>query len=361
MSQPTLLTLVGDAEKQLATLPAALARCCVTSPPYWGLRDYGFDGQIGLEATPEEWIDRLVAVFAQVHRVLTADGTLWVNLGDAYSTGTTAKRKASKTASHGGWTDAALDRRVNAKGIGAKNLIGQPWMLAFALRAAGWNLRQEIIWFKNNPMPESAKDRPTRTHEHIFLFSKSPRYYYDHKAIKEPCSENTHARRPKVAGHQHGKTGKQHSTVDHNRDRTVGVGYNARPTKGCPNGLNPKAAAIDAGNHKGPRPKQNDSMSAALGEIVKTRNSRSVWKFPTQAYKGGHYATFPEELPRRCILAGSAPGDVVLDPFGGTFTTAVAAILMGRKAVMVEGNPKYAEQGRERCLKACGVFIQDHS
>lgn len=444
-----LEVLIGNSLEQLRARPSGSVRMVVTSPPYWGLRDYshtaefgpGNDGYnaafdwarevaanwnrlygtpfnryvarkptkrkerwvshvsaecrwadgswcaYGLEPTLAEYIAHTVEIFEEVRRVLADDGTLWLNLGDAYNSGTKAQRKPDTTdktgfGKHGYWTNDNIVNRVYAPTLKPKDLIGQPWRIAFALQDAGWYLRQEIIWEKNNPMPESAKDRPTRTHEQVFLMSKRPRYYYDYKAILEPCSENTHARMPKVAGHQHGATGEAHSTTGHNSGprmrpiggqskaggqnrtysgntpeyQTVGIGDGERTRKGAPNGLNPKAASIDAGNHQGARPKQNDSWSENHLGVTLLRNSRSVWRFPTQGYKGSHFATFPEELPKRCILAGSKRGDVVLDLFGGTFTSAIAARMTGRKAVMCEQMPSYAQQGRERYNQATGLF-----
>lgn len=461
-----LEVLIGNSLEHLRARPKGSVRMVVTSPPYWGLRDYSHtcefetreeaeewarvlstywnekygtpfnryvarkatkrkdrwvghvsaecrwaDGSwcaFGLEPTLAGYIAHTVEIFEEVRRVLADDGTLWLNLGDAYHSnpkgnsgyGTSTLTKQSENAKRG-----ALDEHFSrprhgsdcdpkrgsaasgqpmrrSAGLKIKDLIGQPWRVAFALQDAGWYLRQEIIWEKNNPMPESAKDRPTRTHEQVFLMSKRPRYFYDYKAILEPCSENTHARMPKVAGHQHGVTGEAHSTTGHNSGprmppiggkkkadgqnrtysdntpafQTVGIGDGERPRKGVPNGLNPKAASIDAGNHLGPRPKQNDSWSENHTGVTLMRNSRSVWRFPTQGYKGSHFATFPEELPKRCILAGSKRGDVVLDLFGGTFTSAIAARMTGRKALMCEQMPSYADQGRERYEAATGLF-----
>lgn len=345
MKEPVSI-LTGDCRAVLPTLGAGSVQCCVTSPPYWGLRDYGVDGQIGLEASFDGWLAEMVEVFGQVRRVLRDDGTLWLNCGDAYNAGTSARRKASATADHGGWSDEAIDRRVHARGLKPKDLIGMPWRLAFALQADGWWLRQCIIWHKPNPMPESTRDRPTTSHEYIFLMAKSPSYYYDADAIVEACSPNTHARVSQDIENQMGS------------DRANGGSRSSRPMKTVLRdqpGVNPKAAAIDPGDHRA-RPKQNGSMSSAIVGKVLVRNSRSVWTMPTEGYKGAHYATFPRELARRCILAGSPAGGVVLDPFGGTGTTAEVALLTGRRAVVIELNPEYVGMIRQRLATRAPLF-----
>lgn len=252
--------------------------CCVTSPPYFGLRDYDVDGQIGLEQTPEEYVAKMVEVFREVRRVLRDDGTLWLNIGDSYAGGNTSGRWREGSARADGNVrgDGATSRR-NRNGNGAvagikpKELIGIPWMLAFALRADGWYLRQEIIWHKPNPMPESVKDRCTKAHEQIFLLTKSPRYYFDSEAMKEVAVDGTGS-----------------------------------------------------------------------------RNRRSVWSVATRPYKGAHFATFPPALIEPCILAGCPVDGVVLDPFGGSGTTAGVAIKNGRRAILCELNPDYAEMVAER-------------
>ncbi|PWC10525.1 DNA-methyltransferase [Brenneria corticis] len=290
---------VGDCLESLRHLPEQSVHCCVTSPPYYGLRDYGVAGQIGLEQTPDEYIAALVAVFRETRRVLRDDGTLWLNIGDSYA-GTGGRGPQSGKAFKGRArqretiTRAA---RVRGPGLKEKDLVGIPWMLAFALRADGWYLRQEIIWHKTNPMPESVTDRCTKAHEQIFLLSKSPRYFFDSKAIKEPVSGTAHSR-----GH----------------------------------GVNPKAAANAFGS------KQNSSFSEAVRGLVEERNRRTVWLVPVQGYTGAHFATFPPSLIEPCILAGSPQGGVVLDPFGGSGTTAGVALAHNRRAVLCELNPEYA-------------------
>ncbi|MBA4215657.1 MAG: DNA adenine methylase [Polaromonas sp.] len=284
---------------------------CVTSPPYFGLRDYGHDGQIGLEQTPEQYIAAMVEVFRCVRDVLADDGTLWLNIGDSYN----AHPGQRKT------TDKAGDKQQSVRGAQAapsrsvdsckpKDLIGIPWMLAFALRADGWYLRQDIIWHKPNPMPESVRDRCTKAHEYIFLLSKSERYFYDHEASKEPAVSE------KPAGN------KRHKYAD----------------------------AYAAGTSEEHRTKAG--LLALTGVEWETRNRRSVWTVATRPYKGAHFATFPPALIEPCILAGSRPGDLVLDPFMGSGTTAAVAIQHGRQYLGCELNPEYGPLQAERIQAA---------
>jgi len=290
--------MVGDCLASLATLPDLSINCCVTSPPYYGLRDYGVVGQIGLEESPDSYIARLVDVFREVRRVLRDDGTLWLNIGDSYATGTTASRAQGKRGL-GAATQKAQDsvpRIGNPDGCKTKDLIGIPWMLAFALRADGWYLRQDIIWHKPNPMPESVRDRCTKAHEYIFLLSKSDRYYFDSEAMKEPAV---------------GSSG--------------GAPLKARDSAYRPD----KAKLTNNGLANGWEPSE-------------TRNRRSVWTVATKPYKGAHFATFPPGLIEPCILAGCPSGGNVLDPFGGSGTTGGVALKNGRNAILCELNPEYA-------------------
>jgi len=292
--------------------------CCVTSPPYFGLRDYGVDGQIGLESTPEEYVARMVEVFREVKRLLKDDGTLWLNIGDSYasmqrsgkkeSPGVGAKQEMPPIRTKirwgkGGGTNFFWRIPTEEYGdIKPKDLIGIPWMLAFALRADGWYLRQDIIWHKPNPMPESVTDRCTKAHEYVFLLSKSARYYFDSEAMQEP---SVYA----------GKTG--------NFNGKKKVGRSEQPT----------------GNER----------SDAPSYLVKaTRNRRSVWTITTKPYKGAHFATFPPALIEPCVLAGSRKGGVVLDPFNGSGTTGEVAILNGRRYVGIELNAKYIKLAETR-------------
>ena len=271
------LFLLGDTREQMRRLPPGEIACCVTSPPYFGQRDYGVEGQIGLEPTPEAFVASMVEVFREVRRLLRDDGTLWLNLGDAYARQGGAVSDYGKTSNvHG--SVALQDKRPAQRppsGLKPKDLIGIPWRVAFALQADGWYLRQDIVWSKPNPMTESVTDRCTKAHEYLFLLSKSDRYYFDAETIKEP-------------------------TVD--------------------------------GNGK--------------------RNRRSVWTVPIRPYKGAHFATFPPELIEPCVLAGSRPGDVVLDPFGGAGTTALVSLQHGRDAVYIDLNPEYERIARARLAGA---------
>lgn len=277
--------LQGDALAILPTLPAESVQCVVTSPPYWQLRDYGVPSQIGLEPTPEQYVDDLVAIFAEVRRVLRKDGTLWLNLGDSHVARPgqgaifdtmTLNRAKRRPRGHGRWGAGSK----HAPGLKPKDLVGIPWQVAFALRAAGWWLRAEIIWAKPNPMPESVTDRPTRAHEQVFLLSRSARYFYDADAVAEPATS-------------------------------------------------------------------------------RSRNLRSIWTIPTEAFHDEHFATFPKRLVEPCVKAGSRPGDVVLDPFAGSGTTGLVALRLGRSFVGIELNPTYAEMARRRIEDDAPLFNVD--
>ncbi len=301
---------VGDCLDALRAMPDQSFHCCITSPPYFGLRDYGVDGQIGLEQTPAEFVSRLVEVFREVRRVLRDDGTLWVNMGDSYAGGGGGNySKSVKQTGHGehitnvrnrgGWLDSA--------GVKAKDLMGIPWRLAFALQDDGWYLRQDIIWHKPNPMPESVRDRCTKAHEYVFMLSKSPRYYYDHEAVKEDA----------VSDHPSGNGFKRDARESYkNLDGTA---------------------------------RGNDEQWTGVGG---KRNRRSVWTVPTAGFKGAHFATFPPDLIRPCVLAGAPRGGLVLDPFGGAGTTALVAMQEGRRSVLLELNPEYASIARHRLASA---------
>lgn len=301
--------ITGEALKKLRQLPDCCCSTCVTSPPYYGLRDYGTDGQIGLEETPEQYIERLVAIFREVRRVLKDDGTLWVNIGDSYA----ASGKGR------------IRRTCEGNGLKRKDLIGIPWLLAFALRADGWHLRADIIWQKPNAMPESVKDRPTRAHEYIFLLSRSARYYYNAEAVKEPAVGFYNAAPAGSKG-----TGKPNA-------RRRG---NSRTFRGGGAYTHDRAAENSASVER-------ESHGLVPNETGK-RNRRTVWTVATRPYKGAHFATFPEELVRPCILAGSRPGDIVLDPFCGSGTTGAVAAQEGRDFIGIEINPDYCEMSRQR-------------
>ncbi|AXO88406.1 site-specific DNA-methyltransferase [Pseudomonas parafulva] len=331
--------LVGDCIDMMRTLPDQSVHTCITSPPYFGLRDYGVDGQIGLEASPREFIDNLVAVFREVRRVLRDDGTLWVNLGDSYagSWGSQNKRETPAEISR----NSIRNHPKRASGTGrlgggykGKDLMGLPWRLAIALQDDGWYLRQDIIWHKPNPMPESIKDRCTKAHEYLFLLSKGPRYYFDQDAIREPATASTLTRWNQDIAAQAGSDrvpGKNNGTM-----KAVGRSKRnsfARDTKysGGEHG--------QTGQHRSGRTYIN---------YDETRNKRSVWTVATANFKGAHFATFPPDLIRPCVLAGAPRGGLVLDPFGGAGTTALVAMQEGRQSVICELNPEYAALGRQR-------------
>jgi DNA modification methylase len=321
----TVRILIGDCRERLAELPDASVHCCVTSPPYFGLRDYGVAGQMGLEPTPDEFVAGMVAVFREVRRVLRDDGTLWLNIGDSYArlggdqVAQTKWKVDGASATQGtnrhlitGSSDGEVGRgdrpgpRSAGSGLKQKDLIGIPWMLAFALRADGWFLRQDIIWSKPNPMPESVRDRCTKAHEYIFLLSKGPKYHYDAEAIaEEGCGAADMARR--------------HGSSETVQAKGVG-GYRVGGTE--------------------------------------TRNKRSVWHVTTQPFNGAHFATFPPALIEPCILAGCPKGGTVLDPFGGAGTTGLVADRLQRDAILIELNPEYAAIAERRIATEGGMFTE---
>jgi len=291
--------LCGDCFDILKTLPAESVQCCVTSPPYWGLRDYGVEGQLGLEKTPEEYVEKMVAVFEEVRRVLRKDGTLWLNLGDTYAANRTTQVIDNKHVDVGN----DLSMKVPS-GLKQKDLCGIPWRVAFALQSAGWYLRQDIIWHKPNPMPESVTDRCTKAHEYVFLMAKSGKYFYDADALREPCVQTEH------------NLGKN-SRVFQNRDVIHSQKYR-------------EERMDESFNHEG------------------GRNRRSVWTIATAPFPAAHFATFPEALVEPCILAGSRCGDTVLDPFSGAGTVGVVAKRLNRKYIGIELNPEYVKMAENR-------------
>ena len=371
---PAFELLHGDCLQQLATLPAASVQCCVTSPPYWGLRDYGtakweggdetcdhkmpigqrqdvgrvavdgfngpvsthlgernyrdicgkcgarrIDAQLGLEATPDEYVANMVAVFRAVRRVLRDDGTLWLNLGDSYAAGGTggASDKSRLNGGRGVGPNEKIKQgvaiqRAAPPGLKPKDLVGIPWRVAFALQADGWWLRQDIIWHKPNPMPESVRDRCTKSHEYIFLLTKNERYYFDAEAIKEPQTRSTLER---------AKYGWNGRTDDNSGGARTGSTFKRMAETGEPIGTIPV-----------------DGM----------RNKRSVWTVSTKPFSGSHFAVFPPDLIEPCILAGSAADTLVLDPFSGAGTTGVVAVQHGRRYIGIELNPDYLEMSRKR-------------
>jgi len=300
----------------LPTLPEASVHCVVTSPPYWGLRDYGVGGQLGLEPTPEEYLARMVEVFREIRRVLRADGTCWVNMGDGYGGSPTSGGAATSTLneSRTAFTDRAQvipNRR--APGLKPKDLIGMPWRLAFALQADGWYLRADCIWAKLNPMPESVTDRPTKAHEYVFLLTKSARYFYDADAVREPAE------------------------------------YGFRPTKG--------GNIYDWVGNGASSPLKTPGVLTHGGNPSTGRNLRTVWTIATEPTPEAHFATFPQALAARCILAGCPAGGTVLDPFAGTGTVGQVAERLGRHSILIELSPAYAVLIRERTAQR-GLFAQ---
>lgn len=325
--------LVGDVLARLRELPDESVDCVVTSPPYWGLRDYGVDGQIGLEVTPQEFIGKMVEVFREIRRVLKKSGTCWINMGDTYSASGAAGNREGKQGSDAGSHDKP-GRSAGVSGVKKKCLFAIPWKLAIALDEDGWYLRRDIIWSKPNPMPESAKDRPSTTHEYIFLLTKSERYWYDGDAIREPSTGARHD----IAGWASGPG--SHSAVDHAKPKAE----TASKKFGGPNsGVRVKHVPNCSQPSETPTGSEPGSF---------TRNARSVWNIPTQGYKGAHFATFPTEIPTRCILAGCPPGGVVLDPFAGSGTTGAVAIELGRFPILIELNPEYAKMIEKRLREA---------
>ena len=312
----------GDCLTTLRSLPDGAARCCVTSPPYWGLRDYGVAGQLGLEPTPDAYVAGMVEVFREVRRVLSDDGTLWLNLGDSYAGGGGFSPTSPSNIAGAKQTTAkgSIKGAIKPQGVvKPKDLVGIPWRVAFALQADGWYLRSDIIWHKPNPMPESVKDRPTKAHEYVFLLSKRERYYYDAGAIAEPATFPDGPNSPESIA------------------SPFGQGFTRRAKSGN--------VARKMGAERG-RP--GSHLGGSIPWEGATRNARSVWSIATQPYPEAHFATFPEELPSRCIRAGSAPGDTVLDPFGGSGTTGAIAVGLGRSAILCELNPTYIDLARQR-------------
>lgn len=373
--------ICGNALEVLRSIETGSIQCVVTSPPYWGLRAYGTEpqvwggdrdcehsftnaiceycgawrGELGQEPNLLDFIAYLVEIFREVNRVLHSTGTLWLNMGDSYANdtkwgGSTGGKHVKPL--HG---DTSIGRQKRRSGLKSKDLVGQPWRLAFALQDDGWYLRRDIIWAKSSPMPESVIDRPSTAHEYIFLLTKSPKYYYDFEAIKEPCSGNAHARTAKTAssldsGNVPGPNSKMNVTH-------IGAAPQSRSTaserfgrgkgwrKATP-GVTPKASSFDLTTSRKLQPKSNAAFSAAVLGLVETRNSRSVWTFASEGYPGAHFATFPRELPRRCILAGSG-------------TTGEIAHALGRGYVLIELQPDYIPLIKKRLSGVTGSLLAE--
>ncbi len=297
--------LQGSCLEKIKEIEDGSVQTCVTSPPYWGLRDYGVKGQLGLEKTPTEYVENMVRIFRDIRRVLKNDGTLWLNLGDSYAAGGMGcggKHEPLKGTSSMG------PSKKPPPGLKPKDLVGIPWRVAFALQADGWYLRSDIIWHKPNPMPESVTDRPTKSHEYIFLMSKSQKYYYDHEAILEPVKDVS-LRRAEYGW-------------DCDRPSTKNASMGGE-------GIHTKKMGQRFVNPEG-------------------RNKRSVWTVSTKPYSGAHFAVFPEDLIAPCILAGSPKGGIILDPFTGSGTTLALAKKLGRKYLGIELNPEYIKLAEER-------------
>lgn len=336
---PELKIICGDALQQLRMLKPESVQCCVTSPPYWGLRDYGCAGQMGREESPAEFVGNMVQVFEEVRRVLRSDGTLWVNMGDSYATppGSSGHQGKGGLRASRSFT-ASSSSRKGLGGLKPKDLCGVPWRLAFGLQDAGWYLRSDIIWHKPNPMPESVSDRPTKAHEYIFLLTKQERYFYDGDSIREPASPNTHSRLAQDVENQIGSFRANGGAKTNGAMKAV----QRKQPKGC----------ASPG-----RVKDNESMDSALSIMPIDRNKRTVWTVPTYSFSGAHFATFPPNLIKPCIMAGSRAGDVVLDPFGGSGTTGQVALELGRSAILIELNPAYVELIKKRCTITPGLGI----
>lgn len=396
----------GDCLAVLQTLPEASVQCAVTSPPYWNLRDYGtakweggdtectherlgisadpknpgkpsangrpprgeelnrwqcrcgairVDEQIGLEETMGEYIEKLTTVFLEVRRVLKPDGVLWLNLGDSYAGSWGAQGRQGKTGELAG-RSACAERQIaaaakrksgagsisRADGLKPKDLCGVPWRVAFALQESGWWLRSDVIWCKGNPMPESVKDRPTRAHEYVFLMTKSERYFYDMEAVKEVASPDSHARygvNPKAKVPSGWDTG-----PGSHRDKTGRYKQDGHGRRN--DGFNERYKV-----------KQNESFSAAVKDVVEARNLRSWWHINPEPTPEAHFATYPIRLAERCILAGSKPGDTILDPFAGAGTTWLACLKHGREFVGIELNEEYIRIAEERARKHYSLLV----
>jgi DNA modification methylase len=339
----------SDCIEGLKTLPDESVDCCVTSPPYFGLRDYGHDGQIGLEETPDAFVSKMVEVFTEVKRVLKKEGTLWLNLGDSYAgSGKGANPDGSvhvsalsaKQGTHKGTTEGIKKpQKAHEIGLKPKDLIGIPWMVAFALRSSGWYLRQDIIWHKPNPMPESVTDRCTKAHEYIFLLSKSAKYYYDHEAIKEESV--TYENRP--AGVVRNRLYDYDSKENNNPEA-----YLKRVKLGAKSFSKGQAAGLGiepSGNGK------NDYY-----DVPTDRNKRSVWTVTTKPFSAAHFATFPEDLIVDMIKAGCPENGLVLDPFMGAGTTALVASKLNRDFIGFELNPAYIAIAKKRLQDELGMF-----
>lgn len=314
----------------------------ITSPPYWGLRDYGVPGQLGQEATLKEFISNMVEVFSLCWELLAKDGTMWVNMGDSYAENRgyqVPSKLMNGDATNKAQAGTGRGMKASDHGLKPKDIVGQPWRLAFALQDFGWYLRQDIIWHKPNPMPESVTDRCTKSHEYIFLLTKSEKYYFDQEAILEPISQNTHARLSQDLQNQIGSERANGGAKTNGNMKAVGRKVYPGTGVGFGRGFDKETK---------PRVKNNESFDSAMAIMPTERNKRSVWTIPTESFKGAHFATFPKALVEPCILAGSKPGQIVFDPFMGSGTVAQVAQNLGRKWVGTELNPEYIKLQQKR-------------
>lgn len=333
----------GNCLDILKSLPEKSVHCCVTSPPYWGLRDYGVDGQLGLESSPSEFVANMVNVFREVHRVLRDDGTLWINLGDSYA-----------GSGKGAWNNSQAQKEVyvpkpggkeiaipkTPEGLKPKDLVGIPWRVALALQEDGWYLRSDIIWSKPNPMPESVTDRPTKAHEYIFLLTKSQRYFYDNDAVKEPISASSVVRLAQDLEGQKGSMRANGGAKTNGPMKAVLGKGNAKTFRG--GGKYTSGKSFDNSSLE-----ERDSHGNKANESG-MRNRRTVWTVATQSFSEAHFATFPTKLIEPCILAGCPQGGIVLDPFMGSGTTAIVAKNLGRSFIGTELNPEYIKIAEDR-------------
>lgn len=362
----TIQIYKGDSLEVMKGMESNSVNCCVTSPPYWGLRDYNVKGQMGLEKTPEEFVEKMVTVFGEVKRLLRSDGTLWLNIGDSYAgkpgggQGVRGQRASRTFAAKTNFAKAAANLKP-------KDLVGIPWMLAFALRADGWYLRQEIIWSKKNTMPESVNDRCTKSHESIFLLTKSPKYYFDFEAIMEDVSLGTHARLSQDVQNQIGSTRANGGAKSNGNMKAVGrklpgnITSKYEPddefhrTKSSLLKYSRKLAEINSGT------KNNASFDRAMAIMPQKRNKRSVWEVASFPFKEAHFATFPPKLIEPCILAGCPKDGAVLDPFFGAGTTGLVADRLQRNCIGIELNPEYIDIAERRIKGDAPLFTEVNS
>jgi site-specific DNA-methyltransferase (cytosine-N4-specific) len=356
--------LQGDCREVLRTLPDASVHCCVTSPPYWGLRSYLPAGhpdkakEIGSEPTLQQWVDTMVEVFREVRRVLRDDGTLWLNLGDAYANdGKWGGATGGKQTYLNDESRERVGRQKLHTGLKPKDLMGQPWRVAFALQDDGWWLRQEIIWAKKNPMPESCRDRFTKAHEQVFLLSKQERYYFDFDAVQEPVEGGAHARLPGNKSHKH--TAAYAAGDETARTKGGLVAYAERMREGVGRRQGPPGNPAERKlAEPGSGTKNNGSFDEAMAVMPATRNPRSVRWLASEPFKGAHYATYPPELIEPFILAGCPEGGTVLDPFGGSGTTGLVADRLHRGAILIDLDERNGPMARERITGDAPLFAE---